>query len=65
LTLYVDGVSAGSGTGSTVSLTSPANINLGRIQTGTNYFAGTLDEVAVYSAALSGATVTSHYAGGQ
>jgi hypothetical protein len=65
LTLYVDGVSAGSGTGSTVSLTSPANINLGRIQTGTNYFAGTLDEVAVYNTVLSGATATSHYAGGQ
>lgn len=61
LVLYVDGVSAGTATGSTVSLTSPPNINLGRIQTGTNYFAGTLDEVAVYNAALTGTTVTNNY----
>jgi hypothetical protein len=61
LNLYVDGVSAGSATGATASLTSPASINFGRIQTGTNYFAGSLDEVATYNVALSQATVTAHY----
>jgi hypothetical protein len=61
LNLYVDGVSAGSATGATASLTSPASINFGRIHTGTNYFAGSLDEVATYNVALSQATVTAHY----
>jgi len=61
LQLYVDGVSAGSATGSKASLTSPANISFGRIQTGNNYFAGSLDEIAVYNTALSPAAVTAHY----
>jgi uncharacterized repeat protein (TIGR01451 family) len=61
LNLYVDGVSAGSATGATASLTAPATINFGRIRTGGNYFAGTLDEVATYNVALSQATVTAHY----
>ena len=65
LQLYVDGVLAGSATGNTASLTSPANINFGRIQSGSNYFLGSLDEVAVYNTALSGSTVTSHYNAGQ
>ncbi len=59
--LYVDGVPAGSATGSKASLTSPANINFGRIQTGSTYFSGSLDEVAVYAGVLTGPTVTSHY----
>ena len=53
LTLYVDGVSAGTATGSTLSLTSPSAINLGRIQAGNNYLAGSLDEVALYNTVLS------------
>jgi uncharacterized repeat protein (TIGR01451 family) len=61
LNLYVDGASAGSATGSTASLTAPASIDFGRIHTGTNYFAGSLDEVATYNVALSQATVTAHY----
>jgi Concanavalin A-like lectin/glucanases superfamily len=65
LQLYVDGALTGSATGNTASLTSPTNINFGRIQTGNNYFSGTLDEIAVYTTALSGTTVTSHYNAGQ
>lgn len=61
LQLYVDGAAAGSATGSTVSLTSPANINFGRLQTGINYFSGSLDEVALYNSVLSGPMVTTHY----
>jgi len=64
LTLYVDGVSAGTANGSTLSLTSPSTINLGRIQAGSNYLNGSLDEVAVYNTALSAATVTAHYVNG-
>ena len=51
--LYVDGVLAGSATGSTASLTSPTTIEFGRILTGNKYFAGFLDEVAVYNTPLS------------
>jgi Concanavalin A-like lectin/glucanases superfamily len=66
LQLYVDGVLAGSATTSnTASLMSSANINFGRIQSGSNYFLGSLDEVAVYNTALSGSTVTSHYNAGR
>jgi hypothetical protein len=57
--LYVDGVLAGSATGSTASLTSPTTIEFGRILTGNKYFAGFLDEVAVHNTPLSGSTVTS------
>jgi hypothetical protein len=64
LTLYVDGVAAGTATGSTLSLTTPSNLNLGRIQAGNNYLVGSLDEVAVYSTALSAATVNAHYVAG-
>ena len=61
LQLYIDDASAGSATATnTSSLTSPANISFGRIQTGTNYFTGYLDEVAVYNTVLSAETVTSH-----
>lgn len=65
LQLYVDGVSVGTATGSTVLLTTPANINFGRIQTGRNYLEGSLDEVAVYDTSLSAATVTAHYSAAQ
>ena len=51
--LYVDGTSVATGTGSTVDLSAPTTISLGRINTGTNHLQGALDEVAVYSSALS------------
>jgi hypothetical protein len=34
----------------------------GRLASGGNYFAGTLDEVAVYNTALSAGTIGNHYA---
>jgi hypothetical protein len=60
LLLYVDGISAGSATGNLLSLTSATSLSLGRIQTGTNYFSGSLDEVAIYNSVLSPATITAH-----
>jgi hypothetical protein len=60
LTLYVDGASAATGIGSTASLTSPANIDFGRILTGSRYLSGSMDEIAVYNMVLSAATVTEH-----
>jgi len=61
LVLYVDGASVGSTTGPTVALTSTATVNIGRSTAGVNYFAGTLDEIAFYTASLPSATVTAHY----
>jgi hypothetical protein len=65
LLLYVDGVAAGSATGSTLSLTSPPAITFGRSQAGGKFYAGYLDEIAVYSTVMSQATVTAHYAAAQ
>ena len=62
MTLYVDGVSRASGNGSTATLNAVANINFGRNAAGTNYYAGNLDEIAIYNTALSGATIAAHYA---
>jgi hypothetical protein len=61
LTLYVDGVSVGTTTANTNLLDQPTSINFGRMAPGNNYFAGTLDEVAVYNVALPAATVSDHH----
>ncbi len=61
LVLYVDGQQVATGTGGVNAQTASANIDFGRLQTAANYFAGRLDEVAVYSTALAPATVTAHY----
>jgi len=63
-TLYVDGVSAGTATNNTASLTATAYLNFGRLASGGNGFAGTLDEVALYDVALDPATITAHYDAG-
>ena len=62
LALYVDGVAAGTATGNTAALTGPASLSFGRIQSGGNYFAGSLDEVSIYNTALTAAVVSAHYA---
>ena len=60
--LYVDGGAAVIGHRQHGCPRRPApNINFGRIASGTNYYAGTLDEIAIYNAVLSAATVTAHY----
>ena len=61
LQLYIDGASAGSATGGTGTLNGPSFINFGRLQSGGNYFAGSLDEIAIYTTVLTQATVTAHY----
>jgi len=66
LALYIDGVAAGTGTGSTASLTSSTTITFGRIQSvGSTFYAGSLDEIALYSTPLSAATVSAHYTAAQ
>jgi hypothetical protein len=62
LAVYIDGAAAGTATGaSTASLTSPTRLTFGRIQAGANYFAGSLDEIAIYNVVLSATEVTAHY----
>lgn len=65
VSLYVDGVLDTSGT-RTASLTNTTSLQIGTDPTGPGgaSFAGTLDAVAVYAAALSATTVAQHYAAG-
>ena len=61
LTLYVDGTQRATGTGTTAPLTAATQLNFGRALPGSNYFAGSLDEIATYTTALPAATVLNHY----
>ncbi len=58
--LYVDGDLVASSTASTNALAAQTDLDFGRIQTGNNYFAGALDEVAVYERALTPEEVADH-----
>jgi hypothetical protein len=60
MTLYVDGASVGSATGSTASLTSTPLLYFARVNNA-SMLAGTMDEIAVYTTPLSAATVLDHY----
>ncbi len=64
MTLYVDNATAVTGTGPNATATSTPTIFLGRSAAGgtIRYYAGSIDEVAIYSTAISGATVAAHYA---
>ena len=65
--LYVDGVAAGSRTGGVPNLTSgfwragAENLSSWPTPPTSNYFTGTLDELAVYPTALSPTRVSAHY----
>jgi hypothetical protein len=61
LALYVDGSLVSTATANTDLLDQPTIITFGRMAPGNNHFSGTLDEVAVYNAALPAATVSNHY----
>jgi len=63
--LYVDGVQVATGTGGTSSQTASTTLCLARSATGGLFYAGSLDEVATYSAVLSAATVAAHYNAGK
>ncbi|WP_077534330.1 LamG-like jellyroll fold domain-containing protein [Massiliimalia massiliensis] len=47
--LYIDGELEATGTGSTQALDTVTTLNLGRIQTGSNYYEGLLDDVRIYN----------------
>jgi len=61
LNLYVDGSLVGTATGNTGLLNASPVLNFGRMGFNANYFAGTLDEVAVYTSVVSPTTVTNHW----
>jgi hypothetical protein len=63
--LYIDGILQTSGT----NITEPINIstnplNIGRYSNSGNYYKGLIDEVRIYSKALSSAEIQQHYAEG-
>jgi hypothetical protein len=64
--LYVNGVANGSATvgGSIAAAGFPINIGRNPAYAG-DYFPGTLDEIAIYSVALSASRVASHYVSGR
>jgi hypothetical protein len=64
LVLYVDGVSQATGSGGLNLLNGSPNIRLGALKANGPFFNGTLDEVALYTAALPAATVREHYQSG-
>lgn len=61
LRLYVDGVAEGMITGGTASLSTSATMSFGRINAQIGYFAGSLDEVALYNSVLSPSQVLAHH----
>lgn len=65
LNLYVDGGAPDSGTGSVSALTSAPNINFARSAGGSNYYQGSLDEIAIYNTVLGSTTVTGHFNAGR
>jgi hypothetical protein len=64
LTLYVDGAQVATATAGTQGLTAPPAINIGRLQTAINYFNGQLDEVSLYSRALTPGEIQSIFGAG-
>jgi hypothetical protein len=67
MTLYIDGAQSSTlaSGGSTNVLDGLSNLNIGRVQRNGNYFAGQIDEVAVYASVLGAQAVSSHYQAGR
>ena len=59
--LYVNGLRVGSVTGGTQLLDSSTSIDFGRLFDGTNYFRGSLDELAIYNTVLTPNQIRSHF----
>jgi hypothetical protein len=57
MVLYVDGASQATATGPTGTRSAPTTLRVGSLQTNLNFFAGQIDEVRLYSAALTAAQV--------
>lgn len=62
ITLYVDGSSIATSTGSTNSLTAPPTLRIGSIQTSnTGFFSGSIANVQIYNKALSVTEIQNNY----
>jgi hypothetical protein len=61
LALFIDGTQVSAGHGGRQRLTSAPGLRAGVLQTGRNFLAGSLADVAVYSSVLPPATVTAHF----
>ncbi|HEY0479428.1 MAG TPA: LamG-like jellyroll fold domain-containing protein, partial [Kofleriaceae bacterium] len=57
MVLYVDGTQQATATGPTGTRNAPANLRVGSLQTNLNFFAGQIDEVRLFNAALTAAQV--------
>jgi hypothetical protein len=62
--LYLDGQLEASGTGNTAPLTAPPALQLGGIQTGSNFLAGSFDELRLWSVVRAAADIQAAYLGG-
>ena len=61
MAVYVDGVLGGTASGPTGARTATTQLAIGALQTGANFFAGQLDEVAIFTRALGAGEVASLY----
>jgi hypothetical protein len=62
VTLYVNGQQAAQTTGVTGALNTSTNaLSIGRLTGGSDYFNGSIDEVAIYNTALSASQIWNHY----
>ena len=61
ITLYVDGIQVATATGGTNSLTAPPGLRIGSIQTGVQFFSGSIASVQIHNRALSAAEVVQNY----
>ena len=61
IALYVDSFKEASTFGNTNDLNAPAELHVGKILAGGNYFAGTLDEIAIFEKTLSPQEVYTMY----
>ena len=61
LTLFVDGAQVSAGRGGTQRLASAPGLRSGVLQSGRNFLAGNVADLAVYNSALPPATVTAHF----
>lgn len=61
ITLYVDGVQVATSTGGVNSLTSPTSLRIGSLQTGVQFFSGSIASVQIYNRALNIVEIIQNY----